>query len=810
MLSQIDLMSARGKKIYVVRLFLVVILMLSIHFIYAQSISSSISGLVHDKSGQPVSQASILLRGTSYVGSSDDAGRFKINVPAGTYSLIISRVGFLEQVLQVKIVQDQNLVINTVKLTSLSDLKEVEVKGKTANTIRKEQAFNVNVIDLKGLYNTSGDLNQVLTKTSGVRVREDGGLGSNFTFSLNGFSGRQVKFFLDGIPMDNFGSSLTLNNFPVNMAERIEIYKGVLPVELGADALGGAVNLITRTNPNYLDASYGFGSFNTHKASVNHAYTNQKSGLTLKTNVFYNFSDNNYKVKVSPIALSGENAGQRLPEQEVERFHDGYESATIQFEGGVTGKKYADKLLVGLIASGNDKDIQTGVVMDQVFGGRTSNSSALIPTLKYKKSDLFAAGLDLSLYTAYNMSTNRFIDTTRLKYNWLQEVVPTSTAELNRTQLKNKDNEGLVTANLAYRLSNLNSLAFNYVLSDFRRKSSDVENPDNVTFKYPQKLNKHVMGLAWQHKSSIFSATLFSKLYLLNAESFEQVQNGTAVPTYAATSTETSNVGYGAAAAYFILPELQAKASYEHTYRLPEAVELLGDGLYVRRNSALKPESSDNINVGALYSFDATEDHRFGLELNYLFRNAKDYIRIDQRQSQPVDRQYINIGDVVTHGIEGELRYNWKNQLRSSFNVTYQDIIDKEKFLTSTNLTGTTTSPNLGYGFRIPNIPYLFANADVDYTFSKVGAAGNTLTLSYSLNFVEKYYFTPSQLGSNNQDVIPAQFAHNVAVNYVLNSGRYNIALECRNLADNDLFDNYKLQKPGRSVFLKLRYFISK
>jgi hypothetical protein len=378
-------MSAGGAQIYVIRLFLVVILTLSIHSLFAQSISSSISGLVHDKSGQPVNQASILLRGTPYVGSSDDEGRFKINVPAGSYSLIISRVGFLEQVLQVKIVQDQNLVINTVKLTSLSDLKEVEIKGKTETTIRKEQAFNVNVIDLKGLYNTSGDLNQVLTRTSGVRVREDGGVGSNFTFALNGFSGRQVKFFLDGIPMDNFGSSLTLNNFPVNIAERIEVYKGVLPVELGADALGGAVNLITRSNPNYLDASYGVGSFNTHKASVNHAYTNEKTGLTLRTNVFYNFSDNNYKVKVSPIVLSGANAGQRLPVQEVERFHDGYESATIQFEGGITGKKYADKLLVGLIASGNDKDIQTGVVMDEVFGARTSNSSALIPTLKYKK-----------------------------------------------------------------------------------------------------------------------------------------------------------------------------------------------------------------------------------------------------------------------------------------------------------------------------------------------------------------------------------------------------------------------------------------
>lgn len=808
--SQIDLMLPEDVKKSAAKSLLVVILTWCMYSLHAQSPSSSVSGLVLDNSGQAVAHATILLKGTPYISHSDEAGRFEMKVSAGAYTLVLSRVGFLEQVLQIRISPGQRLVLNTFRLIDQNDLREVEVRGKTDQVLRKEQAFNVNVIDLKGLYNTSGDLNQVMSKVAGVRVREDGGLGSNFTFSLNGFSGRQVKFFLDGIPMDNFGSSLTLNNIPANMAERIEIYKGVLPVELGADALGGAVNLITRSNPNYLDASYGFGSFNTHKASVNYAYTNPKNGLTLRTNAFYNFSDNNYKVKVSPIALSGDLAGQRLPEQDVERFHDGYESATLQFEAGIAGKKFADKLLVGVIASGNDKDIQTGVVMDQVFGARTSRSSALIPTLKYKKTDLFTPGLDVSLYTAYNLSTNRFIDTTRLRYNWLQETVPTSTAELNRTQLRNKDNEALLTANLAYRLSEKNSLAFNYVMADFRRKSSDVENPDNLTFRYPQKLNKNVMGLSVQHKTRLFSATLFSKLYMLNAESFEQVQNGTSVPDYATTSTSTSNFGYGSAAAYFVLPQLQMKASYEHTYRLPEAVELLGDALYIRRNSALKPESSDNINVGALYSFELDQDHRFGLEANYLFRNSKDYIRIDQRQSQPVDRQYINIGDVATHGVEGELRYSWKNTFRASINATYQNIVDKEEFLTSTNLTGTVTSPNLGYGYRIPNIPYLFGNADLGYTFQKVGAALNSLSLNYSLNFVEKYHFTSAQLGSNNQDIIPAQFSHNLAANYALANGKYNISLECRNLADNDLFDNYKLQKPGRSVFLKLRYFLSK
>jgi outer membrane receptor protein involved in Fe transport len=786
-------------------------LLLTSLFAVGQTSNGTVSGKVTDSDHNPIENVTLVLKGQAANTTTNNNGEFSLSAPAGHYELLISLMGYTRQTLKIRIEQGQNLPLKTITLQGQNnELNELTVEGKTKAKALKEQAFNINVIDAKKLYNSSADLNQALNKTSGVRVREDGGVGSNFSFSLNGFSGKQVKFFLDGIPMDNFGSSLTLNNFPINMAERVEIYKGVLPISLGADALGGAVNLVTRSNPNFLDVSYGFGSFNTHKAGVNHAYTNAKTGFTLRTNAFYNFSDNNYKVNVNPIILSGAQSGQRGPVQEVERFHDGYQSATIQFEAGVTGKKYADNLLFGLIASGNDRDIQTGVTMDQVFGARTSTSTSLIPTLKYKKTDLLLKGLDLSLYSAYNMSENKFIDTTRLKYNWLQETIPTSTAELSRTQLKNKDKEGLITANLAYALNDHHAVSYNYVMTDFRRKSSDVENPDNVTFLYPQQLNKQVMGLAWQGNYEKFTATAFSKLYLLDANSFEQVLNGTGVASYQQSSTKTKNVGYGAAAAYFILPKLQAKASFEHTYRLPEAVELLGDGLYTRRNSALKPESSDNMNLGILYGFHLNEDHHINLEANYIFRNAHDYIRLDQAQTQPIDRQYVNIGDVRTNGVEGEIRYSWKNKFLASLNVTYQNIIDKEKFLSSTNLTGTTTSPNLGYGYRIPNMPYLFGNADLGYSFNNIGTGNNTLSLNYSLNFVEKYYLTPQHLGTGNQDLIPRQIAHNLMANYAVNKGKYNISLECRNLADNDLFDNYKLQKPGRSVFLKLRYFISK
>ena len=137
-------------------------------------------------------------------------------------------------------------------------------------------------------------------------LEKHGGMGSAFNFSLNGFSGDQVKFFMDGIPLDNYGSSFTLNNIPTNMAERIDVYKGVVPIELGGDALGGAVNIVTNKSVRrYIDASYSYGSFNTHKAAVNTRFTS-KNGFVTNINAFLNYSDNSYKVEAQvPDPLLG-------------------------------------------------------------------------------------------------------------------------------------------------------------------------------------------------------------------------------------------------------------------------------------------------------------------------------------------------------------------------------------------------------------------------------------------------------------------------------------------------------------------------
>src|SRR5690606_23709065 len=119
------------------------------------------------------------------------------------------------------------------------------------------QGFAVAVVETKEASVRNIQTNELLDRTVGVRVRQNGGLGSNVVYNLNGMSGRAVGIFIDGIEISTYGSSFNLNNIPPAMIERIEVYKGVLPAHLSGDLLGGAINIIMKkgTLNNNLTAS---------------------------------------------------------------------------------------------------------------------------------------------------------------------------------------------------------------------------------------------------------------------------------------------------------------------------------------------------------------------------------------------------------------------------------------------------------------------------------------------------------------------------------------------------------------------------
>ena len=782
----------------------------SASILYAQDQEQArIFGSVSSSTGEVLIGVAVVLQNTPYGTTTNAEGKFELkSLEPDSYVLQVSYLGYETQEKNIQLKPSQQLNLNIELPEKAFMMETVEVNAKSLTRQINEQPFSVTAISAKDLYNSTSSATEVLDRVAGVRVMEEGGMGSDIDFTLNGFSGDQVKFFLDGIPMDNFGSSLGISSIPVNTIERIEVYKGVVPVWLGTDALGGAVNIVTNKQANFLDASYSFGSFNTHRLSVNGAHTSRESGFTVRGFLNHNYSDNNYKVWV-PITVEGN--VERMAE--VERFHDRYRSTALKLETGWINKRFADNLLFGVLASRDDKQVQTGITMESVYGGIVENSQSVVPMLKYSKDDLFTEGLDVSLYSAYNRTISENIDTLRgVQFNWLGDTTFTpgsNNGELLRTYTTMYDDDFNSQFNITYPLNPHHSFSFNYSLSYFNREVFDAENPDKVANQFPKSLNKQILGLAYLFEpNKKWSATFFSKFFFLKAETSKEFDFALETQRTEAIEVRKDNIGYGFATTYFLLPELQLKASYENAYRLPWPHEIFGDGLFILPNPDLGPEQSNNFNAGVAYRWRLNNDNRINLESSFMYRQAEDLIYRPGTQASP-QAPFKNLSQIRAVGIEGGIAYEWKNILQIGANITFQDITDQADSVYSGSYTSTGWKENFQKGFRLPNQPYLFANASAGLFFTDVVLEESALNLHYNFNFVEQFFYTWAEYGSKDKkDVIPRQSSHSLELSYSLEQGKYNVSVECQNLTDELLYDKYYLQKPGRAFYLKLRYVL--
>ena len=302
----------------------------------------TLSGVVKDTHGEPIFAAAVALKGTPNGGYTDENGHYQLSVSAGKYVLAVSMVGYESQEQTIHVRSDKQ--VDFVLKESSVRMDAVQVYGKSKAQQLREGAYTVNAMNVKSLVNTTQNLNAIVNRTTGVKVREEGGLGSDFNLSINGMSGNSIRYFIDGMPLDAKGSGVTLANLPPNIIDRIEIYKGVVPAHLGTDALGGAVNIITnQQKKNFLDASYSIGSFHTHQFNVNGQYVTPKAGIIVKPTLSVNYSKNDYKVK--NVEVWNEEKGKYVYEER-KRFHDDYFSLLGQVEVGVTNKKWADNFFV--------------------------------------------------------------------------------------------------------------------------------------------------------------------------------------------------------------------------------------------------------------------------------------------------------------------------------------------------------------------------------------------------------------------------------------------------------------------------------
>jgi outer membrane cobalamin receptor len=659
----------------------------------------------------------------------------------------------------------------------------------------ESSGFNVDVVSTDEYLNTTKNITQLLNQTPGINVRENGGLGSSYDLSLNGLSGDQVRYFLDGIPMENFGSSMGLNNMPVNLVENVEVFKGVVPISLGADALAGAVNIVTpNLNQDLLDLSYSYGSFNTNRLALV-GQTSNYNGYFLRASGYYNYSDNNYTMSSVP---NTDNLGNVLGNISVERFNDQYKSKMLTFKIGRTDFSWADELSINLTYADNQDNQQhpstsTNIVFGEVY---SRSKTTLWSGIYKKKNDRFS----IKSYVLSGDMTETFYDTVSRSYDWSGNYVdkPTETqGELgNRSVFELNDKVLRLNLSGEYYYSDQSILSLNISSNYLDRDGEDSIDTVNNNFTLPNSVNKNVLGVSYSRLlfDESLNTNAFIKYYDYYAEiGARQVVNG--VDQDVQSKSQLSNTGYGFSANYTISDTSEIKVSYEKAYRLPEPDEILGSGQYIRANPNLNSEVSNNINLGFINQF-LISDYYIKNEINGFYRDAKDFI--SYVPDRIITGIYKNTSLVAVTGIETALEVNWNQKISLKINATYQDIIDKTQMLDNGD-------KNLGYGDRLPNKPYLYANLRTGYTH--ITDSYNSISAHWSSHFVERYFLYSQSSGSEdfNRD-IPTQITHDFDTEYSIRNGEYNVAFNITNIFDEEIYDNYNIQKPGRAFYIKLRY----
>ena len=761
-----------------------------------------ISGKVLSTEKTTVDFATVYLKGTNYGGTTNEEGIYHLQAPAGEYTLVVSAIGYKTVEKPVKLMRGERTKMNVVISPQATELAEVVVVSNGVTRL-KRSAFNAVALDTKALQNSTQNLSEALAQAPGMKIRESGGVGSDMQLMMDGFTGKHIKIFIDGVPQEGVGSSFGLNNIPVNYAERIEVYKGVVPVGFGTDAIGGVINIITKKNRNkwFLDASYSYGSFNTHKSYVNFGQT-FRSGLTYEINVFQNYSDNNYYVD-TPVKDFTTGAINKKKIEHVKRFHDTYHNEAVIGKIGFVDKKWADRLMFGFTYSHMYKDIQTGVRQEVVFGGKYRKGYSIMPSLDYRKRDFFVRGLDVVLTANYNKNMTNNVDTSSYEYNWRGEMRPLrmpGEQSYQNTRSDNNNWNGTLTAN--YRIGKAHTFTFNHVINAFRRSNQSLLNEDSEANAIPKETRKNISGLSYRlMPTEHWNLSVFGKYY--NQFIAGPVATSSAQDDYIRTTNSVSAMGYGAAGTYFILKSLQAKLSYEKAYRLPTNEEMFGDEDLETGDISLRPENSDNVNLNLSYN-ETFGKHSVYVEGGLIYRNTKDYIQrnISDLSGGKYGATYVNHGRVETKGYNISVRYGFANWVSVGGNFTQMNVRDNVKTVTS-----GTNQESLTYGARMPNLPYQFANSDVTFYWRNLWKKGNTLSVTYDNLYMHSFPLYSEAVGSESEFVVPTQFSHNLTLSYGIQNGRYNISFECRNLTNEKLYDNFSLQKAGRAFYGKVRVY---
>ncbi len=226
-------------------------LLFSAAFCIESRATGTLTGAVYDAATQqPLPGANVTIVGTVMGAASDAKGEFRIrNVPAGKYAIAVTMIGYRRRTVKDVVISSnqtttvrvelQETVLETPELvvTAAKRRQQIQESPNSIDVLTERFLAQTNEIYLDGALQYASGLHFI-----GSQVNIRGSSGFNYG------AGSRVLFLIDGVPvMPGDSGDIKWDTVPTTQIERVEVVKGAGSALYGSSALGGVINVVSKS-----------------------------------------------------------------------------------------------------------------------------------------------------------------------------------------------------------------------------------------------------------------------------------------------------------------------------------------------------------------------------------------------------------------------------------------------------------------------------------------------------------------------------------------------------------------------------------